>query len=175
MGRVSDADEHFSTRPAMKNTSSLILISALLAAAACDGPENFLPEPEAGRHLGIVEWSRSNVPTIADPATMAVITAPDTVTAGQPFQVTITTTGPSGCWRAAGAEKAVQGNLATITPFDRVEGEVCTAALVGLPRSVEVRFDTRGEATIRAYGRRVVDGNLNAATERTVEKRIIVR
>jgi hypothetical protein len=174
MGRVSDADEHFSTRPAMKKQPSLILISALLAGAACSGAENFLPEIETGRHLGIVEWSRSDVQTFADPA-MGVITAPDTVTAGQPFQVTITTTGLSGCWRAAGAEKAVQGNLATITPFDRVEGEVCTGALVSLPRSVEVRFDTRGEATIRAYGRRVVDGNLNAATERTVEQRIIVR
>jgi hypothetical protein len=158
----------------MKNTSSLILISALLAGAACDLPTTFEPGPEAQRHVGIVEWSQSNVQTFADPA-MGVITAPDTVTAGQPFQVTITTTGASGCWRAAGAEKAVQGNLATITPFDRVEGEVCTGALVSLPRSVELRFDTRGEATIRAYGRRVVDGNLNAATERTVEKRITVR
>lgn len=158
----------------MKNTSSLILISALLAGAACDLPATFEPDPEVGRHVGIVEWSRSNVQTFADPA-LGVITAPDTVTAGQPFQVTITTTGPNGCWRSAGAEKAVQGNLATITPFDRVEGEVCTQALVSLPRSVEVRFDIRGEATIRAYGRRVVDGNLNAATERTVEKRITVR
>ncbi|HEY0025749.1 MAG TPA: hypothetical protein VGB24_22870 [Longimicrobium sp.] len=158
----------------MKNTSSLILISALLAGAACNRLDNFFPEPEAGRHVGIVEWSASNVQTFADPA-MGVITAPDTVTAGEPFQVTITTTGPNGCWRSAGAEKAVLGNLATITPFDRVEGEVCTQALVRLPRSVEVRFDVRGEAAIRAYGRRVLDGNLNAATERTVEKRIIVR
>jgi hypothetical protein len=174
MGRVYDADDHFSTRPAMKNTSSLILISALLAGAACSAGENFLPVPQPGRHLGIVEWSASNVQTFADPA-MGVITVPDTVTAGQPFQVTITTTGPNGCWREDGAEKAVQGNLATITPFDRVQGEVCTQATVSLPRSVEVRFDVPGEATIRAYGRRVVDGNLKAATERTVEKRIIVR
>lgn len=159
----------------MKNSSTLLVISALLlGAAACEMPATFEPGPEVGRHVGIVEWSASNVQTFADPA-MGVITAPDTVTAGQPFQVTITTTGPNGCWRAAGAEKSVQGNLATITPFDRVEGEVCTQALVSLPRSVEVRFDIRGEATIRAYGRRVVDGNLNAATERTVEKRITVR
>ncbi|HEY0036122.1 MAG TPA: hypothetical protein VGB66_05505 [Longimicrobium sp.] len=158
----------------MKNTSSLILVSALLAGAACNRLDNFFPAPEVGRYVGIVEWSASNVQTFADPA-MGVITAPDTVTAGQPFQVTITTVGPSGCWRADGAEKAVQGNLATITPFDRVEGELCTGALVSLPRSVELRFDTRGEATIRVYGRRVRDGNLNAATERTVEQRIIVR
>jgi hypothetical protein len=158
----------------MKNTSSLILISALLAGAACTGAENFLPDPSQVRHVGIVEWSRSNVQTFADPA-LGVITAPDTVTAGQPFQVTITTTGPNGCWQAAGAEKAVQGNLATITPFDRVEGEICTQALASLPRTVELRFDTRGQATIRAYGRRVVDGNLNAATDRTVEKTITVR
>jgi hypothetical protein len=159
----------------MTTRNSLVLLSALaIGAAACDGAENFLPDPGQVRHVGIVEWSRSNVQTFADPA-MGVITAPDTVTAGQPFQVTITTTGPNGCWQAAGAEKAIQGNLATITPFDRVEGEVCTQALASLPRSVEVRFDVRGEATIRAYGRRVVDGNLNAATERTVEKRIVVR
>jgi hypothetical protein len=158
----------------MKNTSSLIAISALLmGSAACDGPENFLPEPEAVRHVGIVEWSRSSVQTFADPA-MGVITAPDTVTAGQPFQVTVTTAGPSGCWQAAGAEKAVQGNLATITPFDRVLDGICTQAVVSLPRSVEVRFDVRGQATLRVYGRRVVDGNLNGATERTVEKKITV-
>lgn len=158
----------------MKKTSSLILIPALLAGAACNGGENFLPDPSQVRHVGIVEWSASNAQYFADPA-MGVITAPDTVTAGQPFQVTITTVGASGCWRAAGAEKAVQGSLATITPFDRVEDGFCTGALVSLPRAVELRFDVPGEATIRAYGRRVLDGKLHAATERTVEKRIIVR
>ncbi|HZG44175.1 MAG TPA: hypothetical protein VEY93_14600, partial [Longimicrobium sp.] len=151
----------------MNKTSSLLMISALLAGAACDMPATFEPGPDAQRHVGIVEWSRSSVQTFADPA-MGVITAPDTVTAGQPFQVTITTAGPSGCWRAAGAEKAVQGNLATLTPFDRVLDGICTQAVVSLPRSVEVRFDVRGQATLRVYGRRVVDGNLNGATERTV-------
>ena len=145
-----------------------------MGAAACDGPENFLPDPEQVRHVGIVEWSRSNVQTFADPS-IGVITAPDTVTAGQPFQVTITTVGPNGCWSAAGAELASQPSVATITPFDRVQGEVCTQATVSLPRTVQVRFDVPGEATLRVYGRRVVDGNVSAATERVVERRIFVR
>jgi hypothetical protein len=158
----------------MTKTLSLLALALLIGATACDMPATFEPGPDARRHLGIVEWSRSNVQTFADPA-VGVITAPDTVTAGQPFLVTVTTAGPSGCWRAAGAETGVQGSLATITPYDRVADEICTQAFVSLPRSVELRFDVRGEATLRVHGRRVVDGNLSGATERTVEKKVFVR
>jgi hypothetical protein len=159
----------------MKNSSSLIALSALLmGTAACDMPATFEPGPEARRHVGIVEWSRSDVQTFADPA-LGALTAPDTVTAGQPFQVTVTTVGPNSCWRVAQTELAMQPSLATITPFDRVIDGICAQALVSLPHTVQVRFDVPGEATLRAYGRRVLDGNLNAATTRTVEKRIVVR
>lgn len=158
----------------MTKRTSILLITALLGGAACDLPETFEPGPDANRHVGIVEWTRSNVQTFADPA-MGVITSPDTVTAGQPFQVTVTTVGPNGCWRAAGAEMAVQSSLASITPFDRVEGEVCTQALVSLPHTLQVQFNTPGTATLRVYGRRVVDGRVNEATDRTVEKTIHVR
>jgi hypothetical protein len=159
----------------MMTRNSLALLSALLmGTAACDMPATFEPGPDARRHVGIVEWSRSDVQTFADPA-LGVITAPDTVTAGQPFQVTVTTVGPNSCWRVASTELASQPSVATITPFDRVIDGICAQALVSLQHTAQVRFDVRGEATIRAYGRRVVDGNLNAATDRTVEKKVIVR
>jgi hypothetical protein len=158
----------------MTKKSSFLALSALLMGVAACEPGTFEPGPEARRHLGIVEWAQSNAQTLADPA-ISAITAPDTVTAGQPFQVTVTTVGPNSCWRVAATELALQPSLATITPFDRVIDGICAQALVSLQHTVQVRFDVRGQATLRANGRRVVDGNLNAATDRTVETKVIVR
>jgi hypothetical protein len=159
----------------MKIPSSSLLVAVVLAAA-CELPAPVEPI-ELQRQIGVVEWVRSSGPDVAtsDPSTV-VITAPDTVEAGRPFSTTITTIGPSGCWQAAGAEGGVQSVfLATITPFDRVVGDVCTGALVALPRTFQLRFDIPGQATIMVTGRRVVDGDLDHAETRTVQKQIVVR
>ena len=54
-----------------------------------------------------------------------------------PFEVTVTTLGSSSCTREDGATVSQSGNLAIITPFDRVapDGTGCTRDLRGFPRT----------------------------------------
>jgi hypothetical protein len=81
------------------------------------------------------------------------LVAPASVSAGQTFQATVTTLGFNGCWQADGADLSNGGATLTIHPYDAVRGEVCTQALVELRRTVDLRFDTPGTATIVVEGR----------------------
>lgn len=161
------------------NTRTFAFVLALIPAlAGCETAT----EPRGQRVVGILEWhsaaqgSASSSLQMAD-SDAAVITAPDTVDAGVPFEATITTIGSNGCWREAGAEIELNGNLAVVVPHDYTSEDQagCTQALVQLPRSVEIRFAQPGEATLRVKGRKVVGGNHENATPVTVEKRIVVR
>jgi hypothetical protein len=84
-----------------------------------------------------------------------VLQTPDSVVAGKPFTVQVTTLGNS-CTRPDGAEVESDPNLPllrVIRPFDlhRTEG-VCMDIGRALTREVTVRFDQPGEATIRVVG-----------------------
>lgn len=156
----------------------LSVLGAALLCAACSNPI----APDAGeRVVGIIEWNT----TAAAPGAMAepetVVSAPDTVDAGMPFTVTITTIGASGCWREDGALESVSGLTATLTPHDRVIEEIdgmpvsCTGALVSLPRDMSLTFRQTGSATLRVIGRRVTNGDIPAAQTKTIEQQIVVR
>jgi hypothetical protein len=153
------------------------LLPALpLALAACDS----VMGPPLVRRVGILEWRMSVSP--ADPEAPSpfgpAVTAPDTVEAGVPFTIRVTTIGPSLCWRAAGAEVEQGAARAVVTPFDwtpESEEIGCADAVTHLPREVRLRFARRGDALLRVEGRRVV-GRTLADTERVrVERRIHVR
>jgi hypothetical protein len=165
----------------MKMVRYLLVTTTLFLGAACDtatGPAT------STRIIGILEWqpatSGASLLGIADPAHTR-ISAPDTVDAGTPFNVGITTIGLSGCWNEDGAQSAVSGLLATVTPHDRVTTDIdgapafCTAALVELDRTVSLVFASAGTATLRVNGRVVVDGQVDNAQPLTVEKQIVVR
>ena len=162
-------------------------LAALPLLAACDDPTG-----AAGRReIGIVEWisgAQANLSSSGATLSMsssldgaearAVISAPDEVQAGVPFEATITTIGPSMCWRADGAETQVSGSLAVVTPHDfspESEDFGCGDALINLPRTVKITFAAPGEAVLRVNGRKVVGGNTAAASSATVEKQILVR
>jgi hypothetical protein len=82
-----------------------------------------------------------------------VINAPSAVTAGQSFNVTVSTFGNS-CVSAAGADVAIDGLTARITPYDFVrDDEGCLDIGLYFPRTVQLRFDQPGTATIRVRGR----------------------
>lgn len=85
-----------------------------------------------------------------DPRPLA---APDTVQAGSTFDVEVTTIGPNMCWSAADAKVTYDGHKVTIVPYDYVEEGACAQAIVRPSRTVELQFDTPGEATIRVQGR----------------------
>ncbi|HYH80428.1 MAG TPA: hypothetical protein VEX86_11550 [Longimicrobium sp.] len=129
-------------------TRRLLCLLALPLLAACppspvDVVEDRTP-PLGDRTPGIIRSSYLRSPALVAPAV---------VSAGQTFQATVTTLGFSGCWRADGAEVATAAATASIHPYDRQEGEVCTAALVELRRTVDLRFDTPGTAKIVVEGR----------------------
>ncbi len=86
------------------------------------------------------------------------VAAPDTVAVGQSFTVTVTTTGPNGCWRKDHTEVSGDGLVAVISPydFDRRDEDpntACHQAVVYPEHTAELRFDAPGAATIRVRGR----------------------
>ena len=98
------------------------------------------------------------------------VTAPDTVAVGQLFTVTVTTTGPNGCWRSESTEVEVDGLSAVITPYDVDEAEAnpgiaCTQAIVYFDHEAELRFDSPGTAGIDVQGRDGTDRQLDVVVE----------
>jgi hypothetical protein len=172
----------------MRAYPKIAAVVALAAwAAACD---TTTAPPEGRSEIGIIEWHATSVSTFAanaavgveDPYDPPVLVAPDTVQAGVPFDAVVTTIGASGCWSAGGARVSASAALAVITPYDiaprhHANGEplFCTAALVRLPRTVQLTFGQRGEATIRVEGRVVHDGDVARSVPGSIERRVIVR
>ena len=128
----------------MKNRLVWLLALPLLTAcpdatgSGTDGP------PLEERTLGIIKSQYLRSPALAAPAT---------VTAGQPFQATVTTLGYDGCWRSDGEDVTRAATQAVIRPYDKVQGEACTTALVEIRHVVQLRFDNRGTAKIVVQGR----------------------
>jgi hypothetical protein len=111
---------------------------AILLLAACSEITH------AGeRRPGVIESRYLTVPALV---------APDSVTAGAPFDITVTTLGSSGCWQPDASEVVATGNELRVTPFDRVLHVYCTQALVAVPRTVQVRLDHPGTAWVRLQG-----------------------
>ncbi|HEX9936543.1 MAG TPA: hypothetical protein VGB15_05455 [Longimicrobium sp.] len=149
----------------MKNPFVWLLALPLLAACPSPtdaGTDGSLVGDE--RRAGIIESQHLRAPALAAPAT---------VTAGQTFQVAVTTLGYSGCWRNAGEDVTNAAGLAIIHPYDRVQGEVCTDALVEIRHVVFLRFDTPGTAKLVVQGRS--DPNEPSPRAVTIEHTVTVQ
>jgi hypothetical protein len=145
--------------------TSFVWLLALPLLAGCPSPTGIDgPALEEDRRAGIIESQYLRSP---------VLTAPAAVTAGQTFQVAVTTLGYSGCWRNAGDDVTNAVGRAIIHPFDRVQGEACTTALVEIRHVVFLRFDTPGTATIVVQGRS--DPNEPAPRSVTIERTVTVQ
>jgi len=143
----------------MKNR--LVWLLALPLLSACPGVTDTDGPPVRERNLGIIESQYLRSPAVA---------APSVVTAGQPFQATITTLGYDGCWRADGEEVTRNAAQAVIRPYDKIQGEACTGALVEIRHVVELRFDNPGTAKVVVQGRNDRDAPTfrNVTVEHTV-------
>lgn len=156
------------------------LFTIALVLAACSDPTG----PDDQRVKGIIFWSSATslatgaghlaaAPVPPTDGEIEVIQAPDQVVAGEGFTATITTIGADGCWRSDGATVEVEALTAEITPWDRApttDDEACATVLVALEREVSLRFDEPGQAVIRVFGRKVVNGDLDGAEEEIAEK-----
>lgn len=166
-------------------TIFLLLLLALSAcgspATSADAPASANPSPDAGASAnpspGPDERQITGIIDYYDDRSAGVITAPQTVRAGEAFEVTITTFG-GGCERAGGADVKVEGTTATIAVYDfTVAGPAvsCIAELKRLPRTVTLRFDQPGAAVIRVEGQRVGQDAPAEGVATTLEQPITVQ
>ncbi len=135
---------------------------ALTALAACDGVTGVGSRVEPA----LIIFYRDS----------STIVAPDTVSRGEAFTVRIKTFG-GGCTReAVRADVAIAGTLAEIRPFNRTQNaNACTADLLFLYHTVQVRFDVGGRTVLRVMGeqRGASTGGTNGPA--LVERAIVVR
>jgi hypothetical protein len=138
----------------------LIRLSAVLALAAVLPACDVFTDVDEERHVAVIQFNGQSV---------NVLTAPATVTAGVPFNVTVTTYG-FDCDQRAGAEVAYEGTTAIITPFDEAPGGniECPNINKRLGRVVTLNFPSAGAGTIRVVGRAAdADGNVTGDAEVT--------
>ena len=136
---------------------------ALLVLAGCDALSG--ADFETVRQLG------------TPAADGEAITAPDTVRAGEPFEVTVTTQG-GGCHeRADGVEVREHREGVELRPYDLVsvpvgEGAGCTYILKHLPRTTVVTLDEPGLQRLRVIGS---EGFSPRAGEVVVDRVVVVQ
>lgn len=124
-----------------------------------DAAGNPLPVAGQGEHGGLLH----------------AVEAPDTVHAGEEFEVVVSTIGPSGCWSRGTLDVSVEVAKAVLRPYDLHSGaELCTLIFSRFTHRATVRFVAPGEGVIRVIGRQVAEDDLQRGTEITIEKRVTV-
>lgn len=115
-------------------------ISLAVLSIACHSS----PLESRTRVIGVIDAGQSSP---------QVIDAPTEASLGQSFSVTVSTFGNS-CVTADGADVAIDGLVATITPYDVVVAGVnCLDYSNAYPRVLQLNFGQAGAATIRVKGR----------------------
>lgn len=133
------------TRPRHRPAPTSLLCLALLVVTACGGDP--LGPPEVARP-GILAFHG---------ASRNVLSVPDTVTAGEPFDVRVRTYG-GGCDRKGETRIDRSAGLAVITPIDVFPEDpdlVCPDVLRRFEHVARVTFRERGTGEVRVRGRRV--------------------
>jgi hypothetical protein len=121
-----------------------------------------------------LHWNRTR--TEGDYTAPEVLVAPDTVEAGQAFEIRTNTVGWSGCWRSDGQSVATVERVVVIRPYDSHSGsEVCTQVLVFLAHSSTLVLQEKGEWTLRVDGRRLRMGDDVQDEPISAERTIVVR
>jgi hypothetical protein len=170
-------------------TARLVIGCALVVLAGCTDTVGVATEgerpgvlqllgydalPLSGYTESVVVWTVDARGSVLAPR--APLVAPDTVAAGEAFDVEVTTIGLNGCWRAGGQSVQVEDGVVTLTPSDvRSGAHVCTQILSELRHSSRVTLATPGEWTLRVAGRRVRHGDDAWQEPATAETKVVVR
>ena len=126
----------------------LLIAGALIGLLGCSNPNS----PTWTRDMGTIGIHQHA-------ATPGVLISPDTVRAGVPFTVTVTTYGSSSCTRPDESDVTTFGFLIEVIPFDqRLTRGVCTDDLRAFPRAVTVTFPQPGRGLLRVRGRSLFGG-----------------
>lgn len=123
-------------RTALRRSTFML---ALFAIPACSG----LVGPEEETRLGVISYYDYPL----------VVTVPDTVQAGTPFEVSVRTYG-GGCIRPNGTNVHVAGRLVKIVPYDVHSGhDVCPDVLATFDHEAMATVRQAGLAEIRFHGK----------------------
>jgi hypothetical protein len=159
-----------------KTFGVVVALSLVLAACSQDATTALSDSPDI--MVGILELIENAPRPVTGQVGLTVpLSAPDTVTAGVPFDVTVTTIGLDTCWREAGATIVSELRRVTITPYDRIDRTQsgCGDAIISIPRTVRVMFGQRGDATLRVEGRRGFGLTSNNSSQLAIERTVHVR
>ena len=138
----------------MRQNGSAWLVAAVFLCA-CGG----LFGPEEGRRLGVIAFH-------GDPV---VVEVPDSVGAGEPFQVSVRTYG-GGCISKGDTEVEIEGRNVDVVPYDIHDGESnCTDDLALFEHRVTVTIAEPGLAEVRIRG-----NEMPADTQVVVTRRVVV-
>jgi hypothetical protein len=140
----------------MKHRAVLLAATSLFTGCA-----SLAAGSDGTRRLGVIESRDLHAP---------VLSAPDSVTAGTEFQVTVTT-GSYSNWTEDRTHVSAGASQAVIRPFYRVYG-ACISLPQSHTRSVRLRFDHPGTATIVVQGLRE-DGFRTGPTQ--IRRTVVVR
>lgn len=139
-------------------SSRILCCLATLTAAGCAG-------------IVAPEWSRGPGLVLEGNVVPASLVAPDAVTRGTPFLVTVSTFGSGTCTRADGYELIAVLAAAEVKLYDlgAPPGTACTKDLKRFPRSLTLQFDQAGTAELRVIGRG------DAGETKAIRKTIVVQ
>ena len=146
-----------------KSLFRLAVIAAAALTVSCSNHETVMGQ-DRELLLGVIQIFRDSVE----------ITAPDSVVAGTPFEITVNTYG-NGCVGLGETRVTVTGLTAEIEPFDWVvtphPGAFCTDELNRFSHVATVEFVEKGTATLRVRGRRGGPGGKVLEVERSIAVR----
>jgi hypothetical protein len=174
--------------PMRASKSAIALALACAVGSGCDEPAGLEPGPPRAGVLQLIGFAgpgvtsgdgtvRWTVPPAADVRVPGrVLAAPDTVAAGETFDVAVTTIGLSGCWSASGQDLRERAGVIELTPTDAHSGAgVCTDVLLELEHRSSLAIALPGEWTVRVRGRRVRLGHATWEEPVAAEKTVVVR
>lgn len=150
------------------------LISLTLAAGLSLGGCGSLSSPDGRGVVGVIQ--------IESDQPLSIV-APDTVAAGEPFALTVTTYSHSlpGNLCVDGAEDTrvrIEGVSAVVTPYDRAvhSSDGCPFVLRKIPHTAQLEFSSTGVATIIVQGRVKEEGKAFPTEDLvTVTREVVVR
>jgi len=143
---------------------SIFALFCALALMACSAPSD-------GRQRTQDAWARVVGRVDAGPlGSQAALQTPDSVSAGVPFTITVSTYGSTGCIHPDRSDIQQGQSSVDVTAYDSlwVGSPACLPDWHPYPRALELRFGLAGPAFIRLHGR-------GADSALTFERAIIVR
>jgi len=160
---------------------ALVTVACSEAAGPVPGLETLgilqVVEYQGGLLVGpdeTVHWSVP--PGIGVLAPPRVLVAPDSVTAGVPFDVRVTTIGMSGCWSGAGLwARPVEGGFDLIPTDVHSGASFCTEIALYIGHDARITIDTPGEYTLRVKGRRLRQGDAEWEEPVSAQRTIVAR